>query len=332
MAGSSHVGRVLPGDAAAAAPDARSTAVASPCCSVSASSPRRCCSGAPPASTCSPPRCTAQMSQTPDRLRHRRGPRLAAARVRHRRRGRPEDAARRPAPLRHPRRQGVPLAGPPVQARRRRARGLQHRGDRPAGRRADHRLAVPGSGAPRSTSASFTLDNYPRRSSTVQRHRGDLQQRHDLAARRADLPARSASSPPRSSCAGRRYRHPAHRRSTSSSRCRSAFPPSLFGAGFLLTYTEGPFVLYGTRWVIVLVYVTLMLPFATRMQLAGMVVARGQLRRGGARQRLGRGRGQRQGRPAAAALGARRRRRRSCSCCSPTSSPRRCSCDHRRRR
>ncbi len=34
-------------------------------------------------------------------------------------------------------------------------------------------------------------------------------------------------------------------------------PAVLFGAGFLLAYTEGPFVLYGTRWVIVLVYVTL---------------------------------------------------------------------------
>lgn len=48
-------------------------------------------------------------------------------------------------------------------------------------------------------------------------------------------------------------------------------PAVLFGAGFLLTYTEGPFVLYGTRWVIVLVYVTLMLPFTTRMQLSAMV-------------------------------------------------------------
>ena len=48
-------------------------------------------------------------------------------------------------------------------------------------------------------------------------------------------------------------------------------PAVLFGAGFLLTYTEGPFVLYGTRWVIVLVYVTLMLPFATRMQLSALV-------------------------------------------------------------
>ena len=48
-------------------------------------------------------------------------------------------------------------------------------------------------------------------------------------------------------------------------------PAVLFGAGFLLAYTEGPFVLYGTRWVIVLVYVTLMLPFATRMQLSALV-------------------------------------------------------------
>ncbi|MDQ1425499.1 MAG: iron(III) transport system permease protein [Acidimicrobiaceae bacterium] len=48
-------------------------------------------------------------------------------------------------------------------------------------------------------------------------------------------------------------------------------PAVLFGAGFLLTYTEGPLVLYGTRWVIVLVYVTLMLPFTTRMQLSAMV-------------------------------------------------------------
>jgi iron(III) transport system permease protein len=48
-------------------------------------------------------------------------------------------------------------------------------------------------------------------------------------------------------------------------------PAVLFGAGFLLTYTEGPLVLYGTRWVIILVYVTLMLPFATRMQLAALV-------------------------------------------------------------
>jgi iron(III) transport system permease protein len=48
-------------------------------------------------------------------------------------------------------------------------------------------------------------------------------------------------------------------------------PAVLFGAGFLLTYTEGPFVLYGTRWVVILVYVTLMLPFSTRMQVSALV-------------------------------------------------------------
>ena len=48
-------------------------------------------------------------------------------------------------------------------------------------------------------------------------------------------------------------------------------PAVVFGVGFLLTYTQEPLVLYGTRWVIVLVYVTLMLPFATRMQLGGMI-------------------------------------------------------------
>jgi iron(III) transport system permease protein len=48
-------------------------------------------------------------------------------------------------------------------------------------------------------------------------------------------------------------------------------PAVIFGAGFLLTYTKEPFVLYGTKWVIILVYVTLMLPFTTRMQLSGMV-------------------------------------------------------------
>jgi iron(III) transport system permease protein len=48
-------------------------------------------------------------------------------------------------------------------------------------------------------------------------------------------------------------------------------PAVVFGVGFLLTYTKEPLFLYGTRWVIILVYVTLMLPFAARMQLAGMV-------------------------------------------------------------
>ena len=49
-----------------------------------------------------------------------------------------------------------------------------------------------------------------------------------------------------------------------------SIPAVIFGVGFLLTYTSEPFVLYGTRWVIVLVYVTLMIPFSTRMQLAAM--------------------------------------------------------------
>ncbi|WP_188547631.1 ABC transporter permease [Rhodococcoides trifolii] len=48
-------------------------------------------------------------------------------------------------------------------------------------------------------------------------------------------------------------------------------PAVIFGVGFLLTYTEPPFILYGTRTVIVLVYIVLMLPFATRMQMTAML-------------------------------------------------------------
>jgi iron(III) transport system permease protein len=48
-------------------------------------------------------------------------------------------------------------------------------------------------------------------------------------------------------------------------------PAVIFGVGFLLTYTREPLVLYGSRWVIIFVYVTLMLPFTTRMQLSGLV-------------------------------------------------------------
>jgi iron(III) transport system permease protein len=48
-------------------------------------------------------------------------------------------------------------------------------------------------------------------------------------------------------------------------------PAVIFGVGFLFAYTRPPLILYGTRWVIILVYVTLMLPFTTRMQLSGMV-------------------------------------------------------------
>lgn len=50
-----------------------------------------------------------------------------------------------------------------------------------------------------------------------------------------------------------------------------SIPAVIFGVGFLLTYTNKPFVLYGTMWVMILVYMTLMLPFSTRMQLSGMI-------------------------------------------------------------
>lgn len=48
-------------------------------------------------------------------------------------------------------------------------------------------------------------------------------------------------------------------------------PAVLFGVGFLLTYSTDPLVLYGTEWVMILVYVTLMLPFSTRMQLSAFL-------------------------------------------------------------
>ena len=49
-----------------------------------------------------------------------------------------------------------------------------------------------------------------------------------------------------------------------------SIPAAIFGVGFLLTYTSEPFVLYGSGWVMILVYVTLMIPFSTRMQLSGL--------------------------------------------------------------
>ncbi len=49
-----------------------------------------------------------------------------------------------------------------------------------------------------------------------------------------------------------------------------SIPAVIFGVGFLFAYTHAPFVLYGTKWVLVLVYIALMIPFATRMQLSGM--------------------------------------------------------------
>ncbi|HUF99283.1 MAG TPA: ABC transporter permease subunit [Ilumatobacter sp.] len=48
-------------------------------------------------------------------------------------------------------------------------------------------------------------------------------------------------------------------------------PAVVFGVGFLLAYTQEPIFLYATRWVILLVYITVVLPFTTRMQLAGMI-------------------------------------------------------------
>jgi len=48
-------------------------------------------------------------------------------------------------------------------------------------------------------------------------------------------------------------------------------PAVIFGVGFLLAYSTAPLILYGNRWLIVIVYVTLMLPFTTRMQLSGML-------------------------------------------------------------
>jgi len=48
-------------------------------------------------------------------------------------------------------------------------------------------------------------------------------------------------------------------------------PAVVFGAAFLYAYTAGPIVLYGTKWVIILVYVTLMLPYTTKLQLAARI-------------------------------------------------------------
>ncbi|NYI45312.1 iron(III) transport system permease protein [Nocardioides aromaticivorans] len=48
-------------------------------------------------------------------------------------------------------------------------------------------------------------------------------------------------------------------------------PSVIFGVGFLLTYTQPPFILYGTKWVIILVYIVLMIPFATRMQMTALI-------------------------------------------------------------
>jgi iron(III) transport system permease protein len=48
-------------------------------------------------------------------------------------------------------------------------------------------------------------------------------------------------------------------------------PAVMFGFGFLFAYSTGPFQLVGTSTIVVLVYVTLMMPFATRLMLSGLV-------------------------------------------------------------
>lgn len=48
-------------------------------------------------------------------------------------------------------------------------------------------------------------------------------------------------------------------------------PATIFGLGFLLAYSGPPLNLYGTNWVVIAVYVTLMIPFSTRLQTSGML-------------------------------------------------------------
>jgi iron(III) transport system permease protein len=48
-------------------------------------------------------------------------------------------------------------------------------------------------------------------------------------------------------------------------------PATVFGFGVLFAYSNPPFDLYGTVAIIVIVYVTIMLPFATRLQLAALL-------------------------------------------------------------
>jgi iron(III) transport system permease protein len=48
-------------------------------------------------------------------------------------------------------------------------------------------------------------------------------------------------------------------------------PAVILGTGFLLAYTDSPLRLYGTPWALILVYVTIMIPFTTRLLLASMI-------------------------------------------------------------
>jgi iron(III) transport system permease protein len=47
-------------------------------------------------------------------------------------------------------------------------------------------------------------------------------------------------------------------------------PAVLFGIGFLFTFTQSFLHLYGKPWALILVYVTIVMPFAVRIQLAAM--------------------------------------------------------------
>lgn len=54
-------------------------------------------------------------------------------------------------------------------------------------------------------------------------------------------------------------------------------PAVIFGTGFLLAFTQGPFRLYGTPWAMILVFATMMVPYATRLQLVAMIGIGGDL-------------------------------------------------------
>ena len=119
--------------------------------------------------------------------------------------------------------------------------------------------------------STFTLDNF----------RADLRRLPDhgghLATSLIDLPRRRRHRPPdwfhrRSYLLLKGRRYPIIRAIVDFIVAMPlGIPAVIFGVGFLFTYTREPFILYGTRWVIILVYITLMLPFTTRMQLSGMV-------------------------------------------------------------
>ncbi|ODU07071.1 MAG: hypothetical protein ABS81_02770 [Pseudonocardia sp. SCN 72-86] len=55
-----------------------------------------------------------------------------------------------------------------------------------------------------------------------------------------------------------------------------SLPAALFGFAFLFTYTVEPFKLYGTTAMIVVAYVTLMIPYAIRPQLSSMLTTGGE--------------------------------------------------------